>query len=171
MTYELVDPIRRVCEPNEYLNAETGKYEIIRKHGHYRVQETFLTPEGRILFLAYNAYASEPFAVGIYGLDLAIYWTDGNDARRHLAWRIAESFGLTVDKEGSKAIVPASQKYATDLVKEIKQAHDQWYDLPDDIEAYAAGDQVADHAISLAKFLQRIGVLSAPVFQDHEVVG
>ncbi|MGW0536329.1 hypothetical protein [Streptomyces sp. NPDC003032] len=45
------------------------------------------------------------------------------------------------------------------------------YDLPDDVEAAQAGDQLAEHTISLAKFLQRVGVLSTPVFRDYEVVG
>ncbi|WP_329147136.1 hypothetical protein OIU91_16485 [Streptomyces sp. NBC_01456] len=171
MTYELADAARRKTRANEYRNTKTGEFEIIAKHGLYDVQETFLTPEGQILFIAYNGHASHPHAVGIYNSDHGVYWTDPHDARRHYAWQIAESFGLVVDKEGSKAVVPASREYATDLVKKIKQAHDQWYDLPDDVEAASAGDQVADHAISLAKHLQRTGVLSVPVFDSSEVVG
>lgn len=171
MTYELVDVTRRQAKANEYRNIATGEFEVIENHGLYDVVETFLTPEGRILFLAYNAHAAQPFAVGIYNSDQAVYWREGADARRHYAWRIAESFGLVVDKEGSKAVVPASREYATDLVKKIKQAHDQWFNLPDDVEAAEAGDQLARHADSLAKHLQRTGVLSAPVFESWEVVG
>lgn len=170
MSYELVDR-GGLVEANEYWNTETDEFEVVKKHGLYDIQETFLTSEGKILFLAYNGHASHRWAVGIYKSDHGIYWTDPHDARRHYAWQIAASFGLVVDKEGSKAVVPASREYATDLVKKIKEAHDQWYDLPDDVEAAQAGDQVADHAISLAKHLQRIGVLSAPVFEAHEVVG
>ncbi|MFD9815190.1 hypothetical protein [Streptomyces sp. NPDC059080] len=173
MSYELVDPVTRgdLVEANEYWNKTTEEFEVVKKHGPYDIQETFLTPEGKILFLAYNGHAAQPFAVGIYNSDHGVYWTDPHNARRHYAWLIAESFGLVVNKAGSKAVVPASREYATDLVKQIKQAHDQWYDLPDDVEAAQAGDQVAEPAISLAKHLQRIGVLSVPVFEAHEVVG
>lgn len=173
MSYELMDPTHRgdLVEANEYWNTTTEQYEVVKKHGLYDIQETFLTPEGKILFLAYNGHAVQPYAVGIYNSDHGIYWTDPHDARRHYAWQIAESFGLVVDKEGSKTVVPASREYATSLVKEIKQDYDQWYDLPDDVETAVAGDQLADHAISLAKHLQRTGVLTVPVFKDSEVVG
>ncbi|MYR62435.1 hypothetical protein GTY54_41630 [Streptomyces sp. SID625] len=171
MKYELVDATRRDAKANEYYNTETREFEVIRKHGLYDVQETFLMPDGQILLLAYRATAAQPHVVGICESDHGVCWNDGGDARRSFAWQIAESFGLVVDKEGSKAVVSASRSVATDLVNKIKQDYDQWYDLPDDVEAAEAGDQLAEHAVSLAKFLQRIGVLSAPVFQDHEVVG
>ena len=100
-----------------------------------------------------------------------MYWTDPHDARRHFAGQVAASFGLVVDKAGSVAVVPASREYVTDLCKKIRQARDQSYDLPDDIETAAVGDQVAEHAISLAKHLQRTGVLSVPVFKSWEAVG
>ncbi|MGW1180212.1 hypothetical protein [Streptomyces drozdowiczii] len=173
MSYELVDPVNRgdLVEANEYWNTTTEQFEVVKKHGHYDIQETFLTPKGQIVFIAYNGHAAQPFAVGIYKSDHGIYWTNPHDARRHYAWQIAESFGLVVDKEGSKAVVPASREYATDLVKKIKQDVEQWHDLPDDVEAAEAGDQLAEHAASLGKHLQRIGVLSTPVFESHEVVG
>ncbi|KOT51143.1 MULTISPECIES: hypothetical protein [Streptomyces] len=174
MTYELADPIRRVSELNEYLNTETGKYEIIRRHGPYSVKETFLTPEGRILFIAHNAYASEPFAVGVYNSDQATYCANRNDARRHFAWRIAESFGLTVDREGSKAIPPASREHATALVKKIKESADEWDRVVqdgDEMEQMGVGSELWTNALSLAKHLQRTGVLSTPVFESWEVVG
>ncbi|WP_369042299.1 hypothetical protein [Streptomyces sp. Midd1] len=171
MTYEPVDVTRRDARANEYYNTATKEFEVARKHGLYDVQETFLTPNGQILYLAYREGAAQPYAVGIYKSDHGVYWTDPHDARRHYAWQIAESFGLVVDKEGSKAVVPASRRYATDLVEKIKKDHEQWHNLPDDVEAAEAGDHLAEHALSLAKHLQRIGVLSAPVFMSWEMVG
>ncbi|MFJ9901189.1 hypothetical protein ACIQPR_48615 [Streptomyces sp. NPDC091280] len=172
MTYELVDPMRRVCAPNEYRNTETGEFEIIRKRGLYDVQESFLTPEGKVLVLAYNRSAALSYVVSIYKSDHGVYWDDPHDARRFYAWQIAESFGLVVDKEGSKAVVPASREYATDLVKKIKQDCADWHGFGSaSTPADEAGDHLAEHALSLAKHLQRIGVLSVPVFKKWEVVG
>lgn len=170
MTYEHVDVTRGAATANTYWNTATEQFEVVEKHGLYDIQEKFLTPEGKILFIAYNRRASHPYVVGIYNSGHGAYWIDPHDARRHYAWRIAESFGLVVAKKGSKAVAPASRAYATDLVKEIKRTHDQWYALPEDVEAAEAGDQLASPAISLAKHLQRIGFLSAPVFQNSEVV-
>ncbi|MGW1261255.1 hypothetical protein ACWD7Y_04740 [Streptomyces drozdowiczii] len=173
MSYELMDPTHRgdLVEANEYWNTKTERYEVVKKYGLYDVQETFVTPKGEILLIAYNEYAALPYAVGIYNSDYGTYWSNPNDARRYYAWRIAASYGLLVGKEGSKAVDPASREYATDLVTKIKQDVEQWHDLPDDVEAAEAGDQLAEHAASLGKHLQRIGVLSTPVFESHEVVG
>jgi hypothetical protein len=171
MTYTLVAPTRRNAAANEYFNNDTEEFEVIRRHGLYDVQETFLTPEGRVLFLASNAHAPQPYAVGIYNSDHGVYWSEPGDARRHYAWQIAESFGLEVDKEGSKAVVPASREYATELVKKIKQASAEWHGCTEDVETAAVGIRLAEHASSLAKHLQRIGVLSAPVFESWEMVG
>ncbi|MFD7537446.1 hypothetical protein [Streptomyces sp. NPDC059819] len=68
-------------------------------------------------------------------------------------------------------MVPASRAYATDLVQKIKQAHEQWDELPDSAEETNAGKQLAQNALSLAKLLQRIGVLTSPVFEGWKVVG
>ncbi|WP_406362376.1 hypothetical protein [Streptomyces sp. NBC_01579] len=174
MSYELREPESRwveLREANEYWNTAAEAFEVVKKHGLYDIQETFLTPEGKILFLAYNGHAAQPWAVGIYNSDHGVYWTDPGDARRHYAWRIAESFGLVVDKEGSKAVVPASRD-ATDLCKKIKQDCAEWHGFADDeVEAADAGDQLAEHASSLAKHLQRIGVLTRVVYEGAEAVG
>ncbi|WP_405749323.1 hypothetical protein OG232_04330 [Streptomyces sp. NBC_01411] len=100
-----------------------------------------------------------------------VYWTDPDDARRHYARRIAESFGRVADREGSKAVVPASREYVTDLVKRIKQDCAEWHGSVDDVVSEVAGDHLAKHALSLAKPLQRIGVLSVPAFERWEVAG
>ncbi|MFI1408857.1 hypothetical protein ACH4Y0_02790 [Streptomyces sp. NPDC020707] len=171
MTYEPADVTRRNTAANEYYNTETREFEVIRKHDLYDAQETFLTPEGEILFLAYNGHAAQPYAVGICKSDRGVYWTDPIHTRRHFAWQIAESFGLVVDKQGSKTVVPASREYATDLVKKIKQDYAAWHGFEGGIAPEQAGEHLAEHAISLGKHLQRTGVLSAPVFENWEVVG
>ncbi|MFF8283289.1 hypothetical protein ACF06W_11270 [Streptomyces albus] len=169
MKYEMGVKANRLA--HEYKNTSTGEFEVIRRHGLYAVLETFLTPGGKVLFLALNEHAPQPYVVGIYNSDHGVYWTSGDDARRFYAGQIAESFGLVVDKEGSKAVVPASRQYATELVKKIKQDCAQWHGFEGDVEAAAAGDQLAEHASSLAKHLQRIGVLTAPVFESWEAMG
>lgn len=125
MTYELGVTENRMA--HEYKNTATGEFEVIRRYGPYDVLETFLTPEGKILLLAHNEHAAQPYAVGIYKNDHGICLADPDDARRFYAWQIAKSFGLVVDKEGSKAVVPASREYATDLVKKIKQDCAEWH--------------------------------------------
>ncbi|WP_411087850.1 hypothetical protein [Streptomyces sp. 061-3] len=177
MTYELREPESRwveLREANEYWNTATEEFEVVKKHGLYDIQETFLTPEGKILFLAYNGHAAQPWAVGIYNSDQGIYWTDPDDARRHYAWRIAESFGLVVDKKGSKAVVPASRDYATDLSEEIKRKSTAWLQAVKDQDEFAqeqAGADLEARASSLAKHLQRIGVLTREVYESWEAVG
>ncbi|MFJ4739134.1 hypothetical protein [Streptomyces sp. NPDC088775] len=166
MTYDM--GVRKNRMAHKYKNTETGKFEVIRRHGLYDVLETFLTPSGQILFLAHNESAAQPYAVGFYN-DHGVYWTDPDDARRFYAWQIAQSFGLVVDKEGSATVVPASRRYATDLVKKIKQDCAEWDS--GDVDAEVVGDRLAEHASSLGKHLQRIGVLSAPVFESWEAVG
>ncbi|MEV7870158.1 hypothetical protein AB0P17_29625 [Streptomyces sp. NPDC088124] len=96
MPYELVDPLRRVCQPNEYFNTETQEFEVIRRHGLYDVQETFLVPGGRVLLLAYSPAAAQAYAIGIYQSDQVEYWSAPIVGRRYFARRIAESHGLTV---------------------------------------------------------------------------
>ncbi|MFJ5725820.1 hypothetical protein [Streptomyces sp. NPDC093149] len=167
MTYEM--GVKENRKAHEYKNIATGESEVAKKHGLYNIQETFLTSEGRVLFLAHNEHAVHPYAVGIYKSDHGVYRTDPDDARRLYAWRIAESFGLVVGKEGLKAVVPASREYATDLVKKIKQDCAEWHS--GDVDAEVAGDRLAEHASSLGKHLQRIGVLSTRVFESWEAVG
>ncbi|WP_424863050.1 hypothetical protein [Streptomyces sp. MMS24-I29] len=169
MSYELRDVAGRTCHANEYRNTSTGEFEVLRFYGAYRIQETFLMPDGDVLLLAFDKDAAYPYVIGVYGKSVGVYREDGTDARRHYAWRIAESFGLVVDKEGSKTVVPASREYATDLTKEIKQGCAEWHD--GEVDAEVVGDRLVEHAASLAKHLQRIGVLSRPVYQDWEVVG
>ncbi|MET9360445.1 hypothetical protein ABZX93_06005 [Streptomyces sp. NPDC006632] len=174
MSYELIDPTNRSEWVHEYWNTETEERVIVKKHGRYDIQETFLTPKGEILFLAYNGYASQPYAVGIYNSDHGVYWTDPDDARRHYAWQVAASFGLVVDKEGSKAVVPASREYATSLVQKIVKDSEflqQATKTGDEVGIEAASGALEGHALSLSKHLQRIGVLSTKVFTDSEVVG
>ncbi|MCX5103477.1 hypothetical protein [Streptomyces sp. NBC_00439] len=166
MTYEM--GVRENRMAHEYKNTATGEFEVVRQHGTYDVLESFLTPKGQILVLAHDDSAVEPYVVGIYNSH-GVHWTDPDDARRFYGWQIAESFGLVVDKEGSKAVVPASREYATDLVKKIKQDCAEWHS--GDVDAEVAGDRLAEHASSLGKHLQWIGVLAAPVFESWEVVG
>ncbi|MGW6605859.1 hypothetical protein [Streptomyces sp. NPDC055036] len=169
MTYDM--GVRENRMAHEYRNLATGEFEVIRKHRLYDVVETFLTPEGTILCLAHNETASQPYAVGIYNSGHGVHWADPHDARRYYAWQIAESFGLVVDKEGSKAVLPVSREHATDLVRKIKQNCVEWRGFAGDVPPEEAGDRLAEHAASLGKHLQRIGVLSAPVFEPHEVAG
>ncbi|MEU3979690.1 hypothetical protein AB0F77_06180 [Streptomyces sp. NPDC026672] len=174
MKYALIDPTVRKAAANEYYNITTEEYEVVRHYGAYRVLESFLMPDGQVLVLAHHATASEPFAVGVHNASLGVYWSNGNDARRNYAWRIAESFGLTVDKEGSKAVVPASREYATTLVQQIKKTSEDLGAAVDDqdvpgLDRSAAG--LRDAAVSLAKHLQRTGVLSETVYERWEVVG
>ncbi|WP_329271810.1 hypothetical protein [Streptomyces sp. NBC_01451] len=174
MTYEPSDVTRRKTEANEYWNTKTEKWEVISRHGLYDVQETFLTPEGKILFLAFNAHAAQPYAVGFYNSDQAVYWTDGDDARRHYAWKIAESFDLIVDKKGSKAVVPASRDYATDLCEQIKthaEDYQQAVTEQDEFRQEAAAEKLETSASSLAKHLQRTGVLTREVYNHSERIG
>ncbi|MFE4335386.1 hypothetical protein ACFRQM_40075 [Streptomyces sp. NPDC056831] len=172
MTHEMGVTENRMA--HEYKNTATGEFEVIRRQGLYDVLETFLTPEGRILLLAYNSHAKQPFVVGIYNSDHGVNWTDLDDARRHYAWRIAESFGLVVDKEGSKAVVPASREYATDIVKTIKEKSGAWLTAAaaeDKSALEQAGDGLESAASSLAKHLQRTGVLTREIYKSWEAVG
>ncbi|MGW5819267.1 hypothetical protein [Streptomyces noursei] len=172
MTYEMGVTENRMA--HEYRNTETGEFEVIRRHGLYDVLETFLTAEGTVLFLAHNEYAAQPYVVGIYNSDHGIYWTDGDDARRHYGWRIAESFGLVVDKEGSKAVVPASRQYATTLVQQIRKAAGDLASAVDDQDVQGldrSAAAVRDAAEALGKHLQRIGVLTSEVYDRSERIG
>lgn len=170
MRYGLADVTRHEAEANEYYNTTTQKLEAVRYYGAYRVQESFLMPDGQVLVLAYNETASQPFAVGVHNASMGVYWSSGMDARRHYAWRIAESFGLTVGKEGSTAVVPASRDYATDLVEEIKEKSAAWDRAMDRNELMKVGAELEANASSLAKLLQRIGVLSRKVYESWEAV-
>ncbi|MFB7917037.1 hypothetical protein [Streptomyces sp. NPDC056061] len=167
MKYEMCATQFRTA--HDYLNLVTGEVELIRRYGAYDVQESFLQPDGRILLLAHGAHCGEPYVVGVHNASSGVYWSDEGDARRHYGWRIAESFGLVVEKEGSVAVVPASREYATDLVKKIKQDCAEWNSGA--VDAEEVGDRLVEHASSLAKHLQRTGVLSARVFESWEAVG
>ncbi|MFC9755153.1 hypothetical protein [Streptomyces sp. NPDC056921] len=169
MSYELCNIAGRTCHANEYRNTSTGELEVLRFYGAYRIQETFLMPDGDVLLLAFDKDAAYPHVIGVYGKSVGVYREDGTEARRYFTWRIAESFGLVVDKEGSTTVVPASREHATDLVKQIKQDCAEWDG--GEVDAAVAGDRLAEHASSLGKHLQRIGVLSAPVFENWEAVG
>ncbi|MEU9050096.1 hypothetical protein AB0D37_06785 [Streptomyces sp. NPDC048384] len=170
--FEMPDTKLHEAQANEYFNTETQQYEVVRYYGLYDVQETFLTPDGKILLLAYNVHAAMPWVVSEHdGIMNGVFWQEGEDARRNYAWLIAASFGLTVDKEGSKAVVPASREYATSLVQQIKQHTDALVKAVDEHDQDQAADALKDSANSLAKHLQRIGVLTQNVYDSREVVG
>ncbi|PNE43387.1 hypothetical protein [Streptomyces noursei] len=172
MRYELDATKNRMA--HEYKNTETGESEEVQFYGSYTVEETFLMPDGQVLVLAYDETASQPFAVGVHNASMGTYWSDGNDARRNYAWRIAESFGLTVEEEGSKAMVTATRDYATDLVEQLKRTGEEWERVVQDEDAdplMEAGAAVWTNATSLAKHLQRSGVLTHNVYESWEVVG
>ncbi|MGW3860411.1 hypothetical protein ACWEDZ_02860 [Streptomyces sp. NPDC005047] len=170
MTYELVDATRREASANEYRNTRTGEFEVLRSYGAYRIQESFLMPDGDVLFLGYGESCAYKHVIGVYGRSLGVYRYDAEDARQCYAQKIAESLGLVVVKPGEKVVTPEQQEEASGLVHEIKGAYDQWYNLPDDVEAAEIGDRVADNAEALSKFLQKIGLLSRPVPESWEPV-
>lgn len=173
--YERAHPTGRRAEAHEYFNTRTQEYEVVRSYGLYKVQETFLTPDGSVLLLAFNEHNCHPWAVGEHnGIKDGVYWRDGDEARRNFAWIIAESFGLTVGPEQSKAVTLASREYATTLVQQIKKVAGDLGSAVEDQDVHgldrsAAG--VRDAAVSLGKHLQRIGVLSEPVWERWEAVG
>ncbi|MGW6604836.1 hypothetical protein [Streptomyces sp. NPDC055036] len=172
MTYELVDMALR--KANEYRNTSTRKFELLRFCGAYRIQESFLMPDGDVLVLAFDEGAALQYLVGVYGRPRGVYRENAREARQYFAWLIAESFGLVVDKEGSKAVVPASRDYATDLAEEIKRRSMAWLQATRDQDESAqeqAAAELEEHASSLAKHLQRTGVLTRKVYESWEAVG
>lgn len=173
--YELPKTSQREVQANEYYNTRTQDNEIVEFYGLYRIQESFLTPDGTILLLAYNKHAAQPWAVGEHGgVKDGVFWRDAADARRNFAWAIAESFGLTVDKEGSKAVVPASRQYATTLVQQIRKTAGDLASAIDDQDVQGldrSAAAVRDAAEALGKHLQRIGVLTEPVYESWEAIG
>lgn len=173
--YEKAHPTDRRAQAHEYFNTRTQEYEVVQSYGLYKVQETFLTPDGSVLLLAYDEHNCHPWAIGEHnGIKNGVYWRDGDEARRNFAWLIAESFGLTVDKEGSKAVVPASRQYATTLVQQIRKAAGDLASAVDDQDVQGldrSAAAVRDAAESLGKHLQRIGVLTETVYERWEWMG
>ncbi|MFE7114926.1 hypothetical protein ACFU99_05810 [Streptomyces sp. NPDC057654] len=165
MTYELVDVTRRNACANEYYNATTEQFEVIHRHDIYDVVETFLIPTGEILFSAYNPTAPQPFVVGIYGSDAGTYWHDATDARRFFAQRIAQEFGLVVNKKRSAAATADDR--VTDLCDGIKKDVQAYYKAKgrdDDSVESAAGVDLASGATLLVEHLQRKGALTREIY-------
>jgi hypothetical protein len=77
-------------------------------------------PDGRMLLLAYG-HGVEPWATGFLGEQLGKYFTDGKEAWRDYARRMAEGLGLIVAPAGSVVItaeqIEQVQASATDLAK------------------------------------------------------
>ncbi|MFC9505470.1 hypothetical protein [Streptomyces sp. NPDC057002] len=126
--YELVDVARREAEANEYFNTQTQKFEVVRQYGSYRVQETFLTPDGDVLLLGYDQNAAERYVIGYHGRSLGEYFDDGQKARAWYARQIAESFKLTVGppdsliiRDGDRLLTVGDVQSLRELALSVKQ--------------------------------------------------
>lgn len=162
----------REAEANEYYNTDTDSYEVVRQYGAYRVKETFLKPDGKILIFGEDLSAAEPWVVGTHRAGNGDYFRDAQQARAWFARRIAESFKLVIGPPNSVIVREGDREMLTLDAQGVKQAAAEWNSasgLEDVMET--AGDELESQAGDLAKRLQRLGVLNRMVYTSHEVGG
>lgn len=144
-----------LVEANEYWNTKTEEFEVLKRHGLYDIQETFLTPEGKVLFLAYNGYAAQPYAVGIYKSDHGVYWTDPDTARKHYAQRIAEAHGLAVRPVNSWVITDVDRIALARLVNEVALIAES---LDESGQLGETGEELTAAVTKLKTHLKAVGI-------------
>lgn len=172
MRYELPDVTRRDTEVNEYYNPRTEEFEVVRQYGCYRVQETFLTPEGTILLLGYDPHGVQQFVVGVHNQSSGRYFADGNKARRYFAQRIAESFDLVVGPKRSVAVPDNARELLTVDAESTRKAAREYTRASvaqDEFEMEEAGKALEAGASRLAKQLQRTRIVTRLVYPTYEI--
>ncbi|WP_093802195.1 hypothetical protein [Streptomyces sp. Wb2n-11] len=129
-------------------------------------------PDGRMLLLAYG-HGVEPWATGFLGEQCGKYFTDGQEAWRDYARRMAEGLGLIVAPAGSVVITAEQIEQVQASAMGLAKAHDDFEKAigTDNCETHVrlqAEDDIAESAMDMGNLLRDLRLYTPAAEPEEE---